>query len=271
MISREQFESARQQAREYLARAGIVITPEEAKNIEVADFGLNELDSTGLELVVLSDEEEARLAFQGAAGTLGADAPEPLGVLDVGGGSSEVVVGRAPDRIDWWRSMPIGSGSIARAHLHSDPPTESELDAARSAIAGALDMLRPPPVAGAVAVGGSATSLGRIAGPTLDVSSLVRSLGAALRVGSSLTGTRPARSGAMRSNCVPSSSATRASPSPLAASMAAMGTEGRSKGISSTPSDRSTSSAAVLLARVARRNSAASGPAGISPSKSARR
>ena len=52
MISREKFESARQQAKEYLSRAGIVITPEEATNIEVADFGLNELDSTGLELVV---------------------------------------------------------------------------------------------------------------------------------------------------------------------------------------------------------------------------
>jgi D-lyxose ketol-isomerase len=52
MISREQFEYAQQQAREYLNRAGIVITPEESKNIEVADFGLNELDSTGLELVV---------------------------------------------------------------------------------------------------------------------------------------------------------------------------------------------------------------------------
>jgi exopolyphosphatase/guanosine-5'-triphosphate,3'-diphosphate pyrophosphatase len=141
-----------------------------------AEFVRAVADGTGLELVVLSDEEEARLAFQGAAGTLGAEAPDPLGVLDVGGGSSEVVVGRAPDRIDWWRSMPIGSGSIARGHLHSDPPTESELDAARAAIAGALNMLRPPPVAGAVAVGGSAASLGRIVGPTLDGTSLVRSL-----------------------------------------------------------------------------------------------
>ena len=52
MISREQFQSAQRQAREYLSRAGIVITPEESTNIEVADFGLNELDSTGLELVV---------------------------------------------------------------------------------------------------------------------------------------------------------------------------------------------------------------------------
>ena len=52
MISREQFESARERARDYLSHAGIVITPEESRNIEVADFGLNELESTGLELVV---------------------------------------------------------------------------------------------------------------------------------------------------------------------------------------------------------------------------
>lgn len=52
MISKEQFLAAQQQAREYLSRTGIVITPEEAANIEVADFGLNELNDTGLELVV---------------------------------------------------------------------------------------------------------------------------------------------------------------------------------------------------------------------------
>lgn len=52
MISREQFESAQKEASEYLARAGIIITREETANIEVADFGLNELNNTGLELVV---------------------------------------------------------------------------------------------------------------------------------------------------------------------------------------------------------------------------
>src|SRR3970040_790463 len=57
MISKEQFESAQQQAREYLSRAGIAITPEETVNIEVADFGLNELDSTGLEIVVYVNTE----------------------------------------------------------------------------------------------------------------------------------------------------------------------------------------------------------------------
>ena len=57
MIRKEQFEAARQRAREYLSRAGIVITAEETANIEVADFGLNELESTGLELVVYVNTE----------------------------------------------------------------------------------------------------------------------------------------------------------------------------------------------------------------------
>ncbi len=52
MIGKDQFIAAQQKAREYLTRAGIVITPAESANIEVADFGLNELDHTGLELVV---------------------------------------------------------------------------------------------------------------------------------------------------------------------------------------------------------------------------
>jgi D-lyxose ketol-isomerase len=57
MISREQFIDAQEGAKEYLARAGIIISPEEAANIEVADFGLNELHETGLELVVYVNTE----------------------------------------------------------------------------------------------------------------------------------------------------------------------------------------------------------------------
>src|SRR5512138_2120755 len=57
MISKREFTAAQEKAKEYLARAGIVITPEEARNIEVADFGLGELDDTGLELVVYVNTE----------------------------------------------------------------------------------------------------------------------------------------------------------------------------------------------------------------------
>jgi D-lyxose ketol-isomerase len=51
MLTQEQVESARTRARQYLLRAGIVLTAEESADIEVADFGLGELESTGLQAV----------------------------------------------------------------------------------------------------------------------------------------------------------------------------------------------------------------------------
>ncbi|HYP19840.1 MAG TPA: D-lyxose/D-mannose family sugar isomerase [Chloroflexia bacterium] len=57
MITREQVREARTRARDYLERAGIVLTPEEAANIEVADMGLDELERTGLQLVVYVNTE----------------------------------------------------------------------------------------------------------------------------------------------------------------------------------------------------------------------
>ena len=52
MLTKEQIEEARNRAKEYLDRAGIVLKPEEAANIEIADFGLSRLEQSGLEIVV---------------------------------------------------------------------------------------------------------------------------------------------------------------------------------------------------------------------------
>lgn len=52
MITESQLRQAQERALEYLRQAGIVLTPEEQKQIEVADFGLGDLENTGLELVV---------------------------------------------------------------------------------------------------------------------------------------------------------------------------------------------------------------------------
>jgi D-lyxose ketol-isomerase len=52
MITRSQVQSAQDRAVQMLERAGIIITPEERRNIEVAELGLGELEKTGLELVV---------------------------------------------------------------------------------------------------------------------------------------------------------------------------------------------------------------------------
>ncbi|MGH2497805.1 MAG: D-lyxose/D-mannose family sugar isomerase [Ktedonobacteraceae bacterium] len=57
MLIRQQLLNAQARAREYLERAGIVLTPEESEHIEVADFGLGELETTGLELVVYVNTE----------------------------------------------------------------------------------------------------------------------------------------------------------------------------------------------------------------------
>ncbi|MGZ4170744.1 MAG: Ppx/GppA phosphatase family protein [Solirubrobacteraceae bacterium] len=142
-------------------------------------------DQTGLEVEIVSEEEEARLAFEGAAamldpGTaavLGAGATAgALGVIDVGGGSSEIVVGWAPDRVDWWASVALGSGALTEHCLHSDPPTAAELATARSEVAAGLARMAPPCPRLAVAVGGSATSLGRVTGPVLDAAAFERAL-----------------------------------------------------------------------------------------------
>jgi exopolyphosphatase / guanosine-5'-triphosphate,3'-diphosphate pyrophosphatase len=130
----------------------------------------------GLEVTVLSAAEEARLAFLGAAAMRGETPSRLLGVVDVGGGSSEVVVGHAPDAIAWWASLPVGSGALTEEHLASDPPEAHELAAARAEVDGALAGLTPPRPAVAVAVGGSATSLSRVAGPVLDDAALGRAL-----------------------------------------------------------------------------------------------
>jgi len=57
MIRKEQLLQVQRRTSEYLSRAGIVITPDEAKSIEVTDFGLEDLERTGLQLVVYVNTE----------------------------------------------------------------------------------------------------------------------------------------------------------------------------------------------------------------------
>jgi exopolyphosphatase/guanosine-5'-triphosphate,3'-diphosphate pyrophosphatase len=131
----------------------------------------------GVAVEVLSGEEEARLAFAGATRTL----PDPprgdVGVVDVGGGSTELVVGTAAGGVSWSASLAIGSGVLADAHVRSDPPSAAELQRVREHVAGAFEGVEVPRPPVAYAVGGSAGSLRRLAGPVLDPESLERALG----------------------------------------------------------------------------------------------
>jgi exopolyphosphatase/guanosine-5'-triphosphate,3'-diphosphate pyrophosphatase len=133
--------------------------------------------AAGLEVEVLSGEQEARLAFAGATFGLAA---RPTGVVDVGGGSCELVVGIPGAGVDWAVSLPIGSGLLADEHLRSDPPVRDELDALRTAVRRVFAGIEPPRADLAVAVGGSATSLARLAGPVLDAAALSTALEAVI-------------------------------------------------------------------------------------------
>ena len=133
-------------------------------------------DAGGVPLWVLSSDEEAEMSFVGATRTLGETLPGPLAVTDVGGGSTEVAVGRPGGDMTWCASYPIGSGLLADLHLRSDPPAPAELDAARAQVEEVLAALDPPPVQSAVAVGGTATSLRRLVGHDLTRDALEHGL-----------------------------------------------------------------------------------------------
>jgi exopolyphosphatase/guanosine-5'-triphosphate,3'-diphosphate pyrophosphatase len=125
---------------------------------------------------VLSAGEEARLAFSGAVGMLDEPPAGLVGVVDVGGGSSELVVGEPGSPPLWWESVALGSSSVTDRWLPSDPPSASELGSALEHVREAVAGLSPPLPGRALAVGGSATSLGRVAGRQLDGPAFARAL-----------------------------------------------------------------------------------------------
>jgi exopolyphosphatase / guanosine-5'-triphosphate,3'-diphosphate pyrophosphatase len=130
----------------------------------------------GVDVCVLDGEEEARLAFLGATRTLQRPLQGRVAVVDVGGGSTEIAAGTLDGGVEWWASFAIGSGFLADAYLASDPPTPQQLDEVRFHAAEILKDMAPPPLDGAVAVGGSAASLRRLVGDVLDRHSLARAL-----------------------------------------------------------------------------------------------
>src|SRR3954469_10263341 len=130
----------------------------------------------GVDTEVLSEEEEGRLAFIGATKTLGHPVEGDIAVVDVGGGSSEVVLGTVPDGVRTVRFFKIGSGSLADDLLSSDPPSPAEVRAVRDAISDFFADVEFEHPDQAVAVGGSATSLRSLVGSVLEYETLERAI-----------------------------------------------------------------------------------------------
>lgn len=116
----------------------------------------------GLAPEVVSGQEEAALGFRGALSVLRKDVARPVVVVDIGGGSSEIVLG--DDEGPWAsHSMNVGCVRVTERHLAGDPPTAAQIEAARADVRAALDVaLRDVPVGRArtlVGLAGSVTTV----------------------------------------------------------------------------------------------------------------
>jgi exopolyphosphatase/guanosine-5'-triphosphate,3'-diphosphate pyrophosphatase len=130
----------------------------------------------GVAVEILSEEEEGRLSFVGATKTLGHPVDGKVAVVDVGGGSTELILGSVPggaERVLSWR---VGSGALADELIASDPPSAAEIRKVRDRVEDIFDGVEVERPGQAVAVGGSATSLRRLVGAVLEYETLERGI-----------------------------------------------------------------------------------------------
>jgi exopolyphosphatase / guanosine-5'-triphosphate,3'-diphosphate pyrophosphatase len=143
--------------REAIARADVrtaVMTSAVRDAANGPEFAKRVERELGVSARMLTGEEEAHLTYRGA--TALRDDAEPLLVIDIGGGSTELVVG-IRGHVSFHVSTQNGVVRHSERHLHHDPPTAQEL----AALAADVDVPTAPATA-AVAVAGTATSCAAI-------------------------------------------------------------------------------------------------------------
>jgi exopolyphosphatase/guanosine-5'-triphosphate,3'-diphosphate pyrophosphatase len=146
------------------AKMFILLATEAVRSASNSDMFIERLEKTaGVKLRILSADEEARLAFIGATSGLKFRFHKDalFAVADVGGGSTEVSIGKLqqPER---WLSVPVGSRRLTEQFLTDDPPTSKQIEACRNfaieQLQPAAQMLREAAVL--VLTGGTAAQLG---------------------------------------------------------------------------------------------------------------
>jgi exopolyphosphatase/guanosine-5'-triphosphate,3'-diphosphate pyrophosphatase len=122
-------------------------------------------DEYGVEARTIPGDEEARLTFLGATSQRDADSREAVVVIDIGGGSTELVIGRGRT-VELFESTQAGVVRQTERHISSDPPTEPELRELAAEVRATFEAAVPEnvrrSVAAAIAVAGTATSVAAI-------------------------------------------------------------------------------------------------------------
>lgn len=123
----------------------------------------------GVDPEVVSGVEEAELSFRGATSTVARTHPGPFLVVDIGGGSTELVLGE--DGVEAARSADVGCVRLTERRLADDPPTTAQVEAATADVTAALDE-----VAAHVPLGRTGTLVG-LAGSVTTVTAHALGLG----------------------------------------------------------------------------------------------
>ncbi|MDQ1627753.1 MAG: exopolyphosphatase / guanosine-5-triphosphate,3-diphosphate pyrophosphatase [Actinomycetota bacterium] len=125
-------------------------------------------EALGVEPEVVTGDEEAALSFAGAVRELAGEVAAPVLVVDIGGGSTELVLGDRSVRAA--RSVDVGCVRLTERHLHADPPSDREVAAARADIDAALSSAaQTVPLADAKTLVGLAGSVTTVAAMALDL------------------------------------------------------------------------------------------------------
>lgn len=140
----------------------------DASNADVFAAGVEA--RLGVRPEVIPGAEEAELAYAGAIRGLAGEVAHPVLVVDIGGGSTELVLG-GPDGPVAAHSADVGSVRLSERHLHSDPSTPDEVAACVADVEAALDAAeaRGVDIASAATVVGIAGTCTTIAAGVLDL------------------------------------------------------------------------------------------------------
>jgi len=125
---------------------------------------------------ILTALEEGHLAFLGALSCAGVAGRHTIAVVDVGGGSAQIVTGTRKGGPTWARSIDLGSQRLTSRILSEDPPGAPAVSTARIEVDRYLAGLDPPPARALLAVGGSARALKRIVGGQITAAELENAL-----------------------------------------------------------------------------------------------
>jgi exopolyphosphatase / guanosine-5'-triphosphate,3'-diphosphate pyrophosphatase len=153
----------------YQARTNLALLTSAVRDAANGDsFAARLREDYGLDARVLSGEEEAQLSFLGAmSGEIDdrQSASEPTVVIDIGGGSTEFIVGRGRTA-GFHVSLPVGVVRMSERHIRSDPPAPAELqslaDDTRATFEEGLPAHERASARRGVAVAGTATSAAAI-------------------------------------------------------------------------------------------------------------